>query len=100
MTGRVDVVVLLCLTTAVTAQQSITTVTDRFTSLRDSRLRGNRDPLLSSTIIGDPFEEAAKEQECPTNWYTYQGACYKFIRSPVKTREEARAQCQVCEVVV
>ncbi|KAK4306056.1 hypothetical protein Pmani_022099 [Petrolisthes manimaculis] len=86
----------MCLTTAVAAQQSIgrPTTTDRFTNLRDQRLRGSRDPLLQSIIIGDPLEVSGKKQECPTNWYTNQGFCYKFIRSPVKTREEARAQCQ------
>lgn len=36
-----------------------------------------------------------KEKQCPKNWFSYKTSCYKFIRSPVKTREQARAQCMV-----
>lgn len=43
-------------------------------------------------IIKNPLLE--EEKKCPTNWYTYKISCYKFIRSPVKTRQQARAQCQ------
>ncbi|XP_050730835.1 contactin-like isoform X1 [Eriocheir sinensis] len=50
--------------------------------------------LLQSNILRDPLLERTVEKTCPTNWSTYKSSCYKFIRSPVKTREQARAQCQ------
>ncbi|KAK8720534.1 hypothetical protein OTU49_013266 [Cherax quadricarinatus] len=47
-----------------------------------------------STFLKDPLVEEKEEKKCPTNWFTFKTSCYKFIRSPVKTREQARAQCQ------
>ncbi|XP_042239978.1 contactin-like isoform X2 [Homarus americanus] len=35
-----------------------------------------------------------EEKKCPTNWFFNKLSCYKFVRSPVKTRQQARAQCQ------
>lgn len=51
--------------------------------------------LQQNNILWDPLLERTVEKTCPTNWSTHKGSCYKFIRSPVKTREQARAQCQV-----
>jgi hypothetical protein len=31
---------------------------------------------------------------CPKSWVHYATSCYKFIRSPIKTRDEARQYCR------
>ncbi|XP_027207013.1 contactin [Penaeus vannamei] len=43
--------------------------------------------------ISNQLQTEEKEKQCPKNWFSYKSSCYKFIRSPVKTREQARAQC-------
>lgn len=45
--------------------------------------------------ISNQLQTEEKEKQCPKNWFSYKSSCYKFIRSPVKTREQARAQCMV-----
>ncbi|XP_045597115.1 contactin [Procambarus clarkii] len=47
-----------------------------------------------NTLLKDPLLEEKEDKKCPTNWFTHRTSCYKFIRSPVKTREQARAQCK------
>ena len=32
--------------------------------------------------------------ECPRHWKRFQESCYRFVRSPLKRREEARRTCQ------
>ncbi|KAG0716945.1 Contactin [Chionoecetes opilio] len=49
---------------------------------------------LQNLLLLDPLQDTVVEKKCPTNWFTHKGSCYKFIRSPVKTRVQARAQCQ------
>ena len=51
--------------------------------------------LFQNTLLLDPLLDNKVEKTCPTNWSTHQASCYKFIRSPVKTRAQARAQCKV-----
>lgn len=48
--------------------------------------------------VNSNLVEQSKEDEiinCPTNWVTQGDSCYKFVRSPKKTRDQARRQCQV-----
>ncbi|XP_045114342.1 contactin-like [Portunus trituberculatus] len=53
-----------------------------------------RAQMLQNNLLVDPLLENTVEKTCPTNWSTHRGSCYKYIRSPVKTRQQARAQCQ------
>ncbi|KAH0956722.1 hypothetical protein HN011_007833 [Eciton burchellii] len=32
--------------------------------------------------------------ECPQNWVRFQESCYRFIKSPLRPREDARRNCQ------
>ncbi|XP_064486907.1 contactin-like [Ornithodoros turicata] len=40
-------------------------------------------------------------QECPRGWEDYDSSCYKFNRSPLRTRDEAREACQAynCDLI-
>ena len=51
-------------------------------------------PNLNTIGLEEPLESVTLK--CPTNWVTNEESCYKFVRSPKKTRDQARRQCQVC----
>ncbi|CAG0881139.1 unnamed protein product [Darwinula stevensoni] len=49
----------------------------------------------SSGQLGRPTSpEILESIPCPPNWVTYDLSCYRFVRSPMKDREEARRHCQ------
>lgn len=33
-------------------------------------------------------------QTCPKNWADFKDSCYKFTRTPLKTRDEAEDRCR------
>ncbi|XP_014603516.1 PREDICTED: contactin [Polistes canadensis] len=35
-----------------------------------------------------------ENHKCPQNWVRFQESCYRFIKSPIKAREDARRNCQ------
>ncbi|KAL1110582.1 hypothetical protein AAG570_008110 [Ranatra chinensis] len=38
-----------------------------------------------------------RELKCPEHWVQFQSSCYRFIKSPLKSRNEARRNCQAYE---
>lgn len=40
------------------------------------------------------FGPEALEWRCPQHWVQFQGSCYRFIKSPIRPRHEARRNCQ------
>lgn len=57
-------------------------------------LRDRLRPRPQAPVIAESLEPERAELQCPPYWVHYKAACYKFIRSPVKTRVQARAQCK------
>lgn len=40
------------------------------------------------------YPGSGQDLRCPQHWVQFQQSCYKFIRSPVRNREDARRNCQ------
>lgn len=39
------------------------------------------------------YHDTATEYRCPQHWIRFQDSCYRFIKSPIREREEARKNC-------
>lgn len=52
--------------------------------------------LLGTTnIVLTKDKFYVEESKCPQNWVKFEKSCYRFIKSPIKAREDARRNCQV-----
>lgn len=52
-------------------------------------------PVAKTNVLSEAKgPKGETDIQCPTNWIHYKLSCYKFMRSPVKTRKQARIQCQ------
>lgn len=47
---------------------------------------------LSSISAQNYYEE--QEYQCPQHWVRFQESCYRFIKSPIRVRDDARRNCQ------
>ncbi len=71
-----------------------------FGSFGPPRGFGNQQNPRQGLDFGDtsqsqyPFS-TFEEKECPSGWDTFRQACYRFVRSPLHTRDDARRNCQV-----
>ncbi|XP_046406914.1 contactin isoform X2 [Ischnura elegans] len=48
--------------------------------------------LLCASLPASPQRES--ELQCPEHWVQFQSSCYRFIKSPLRARNEARKNCQ------
>ena len=58
-------------------------------------------PITPVGPLGPPgtnnFSPELLEWRCPQHWVQFQGSCYRFIKSPLRPRHEARRNCQVSD---
>lgn len=52
---------------------------------------GSQSPQISQNTITDDLYESLK---CPQHWVQFQSNCYRFIRSPLRNRNDAIRNCQ------
>ncbi|KAG8237908.1 hypothetical protein J437_LFUL017780 [Ladona fulva] len=48
--------------------------------------------LHLSSLPAAPQQEL--ELQCPEHWVQFQSSCYRFIKSPLRARNDARKNCQ------
>ena len=49
--------------------------------------------LISTSIAQNIYYEEL-EYQCPHHWIRFQDSCYRFIKSPIRIRDDARRNCQ------
>lgn len=52
-------------------------------------------PIGRPIVPGGAFGPEDLGWRCPEHWVHFQGSCYRFIKSPIRPREEAKRNCQV-----
>lgn len=52
--------------------------------------------FLPILVHCDISEQEGHDLQCPQYWVKFQNSCYRFIKSPRKSRNEANRNCQVC----
>lgn len=52
--------------------------------------------LTSSTW--SQYNNVEIDRQCAQFWVQYGNSCYKFVKSPIRPRNEASRNCQVCIV--
>ncbi|XP_075218988.1 contactin [Lycorma delicatula] len=50
--------------------------------------------LILAVVEG---QEGVGEWKCPQHWVPFQQSCYRFIKSPIRNRNDARRNCQAYE---
>lgn len=50
--------------------------------------------LFLAVAVG---QEGSGEWRCPQHWERFQQSCYRFIKSPIRNRNDARRNCQAYE---
>jgi len=50
--------------------------------------------LISLPALAQNILYGEQIYECPQHWMQFQESCYRFIKSPLRPREDARKNCQ------
>ncbi|CAA9998770.1 unnamed protein product [Nesidiocoris tenuis] len=50
--------------------------------------------LLLPVVLSQNYNEDHLEWKCPQHWIQFQSSCYRFIKSPLRSRNDARSNCQ------
>lgn len=52
--------------------------------------------LCSTPFVWSQFNDLDAEWTCPQYWVQFGNSCYKFVKSPIRPRNEAHRNCKVC----
>uniref|UniRef100_A0A0A9W5Z2 Contactin n=1 Tax=Lygus hesperus TaxID=30085 RepID=A0A0A9W5Z2_LYGHE len=50
--------------------------------------------FIFPVVISQNYGDDPSEWKCPQYWMQFQSACYRFIKSPLRSRNDARLNCQ------
>jgi hypothetical protein len=51
--------------------------------------------VLALPCVASQIQTLDSEMRCPQHWVRFQLSCYRFIKSPLRNRNDARKNCEV-----
>lgn len=51
--------------------------------------------ILALPCVASQIRTLDSEMKCPQHWVRFQLSCYRFIKSPLRNRNDARKNCEV-----
>jgi hypothetical protein len=51
-------------------------------------------------VVSQRDRDRELEWRCPQHWVQFRSSCYRFIKSPIRPRNDARKNCQVNKIIM